>query len=262
MAIQACQSARDKGNEISSWLAPIIWKLRFDSDVRSKLLKECEYVEARLGISDLVSNCAAQRVYQIYLNLAKRDYYQTIQADDCFADMPLRELHDRILDKSKSQLVSIINIKENNHQAVLRKTRQWLRQNETHNENQSVKSLLKIYRRWLRLNDCSFSSETISQEQIAEHIKRIRCDFCQGSLRDRINAFVPQAAGPRTAHIRAVEPIAVHDVLQDQSAPDPANIMQQVRDSMQQKLDALNNELEQRFNPIKVFNPFYLTHAG
>ena len=37
-----------------------------------------------------------------------------------------------------------------------------------------------------------------TQEGLAEHIKRIRNDYCKGTLRDTLNRFVPQPAGPRT----------------------------------------------------------------
>ena len=51
----------------------------------------------------------------------------------------------------------------------------------------------------------------VTQEQLAEHLKRIRNDYCEGSLRDTLNRFVPQPAGPRRAHIRVPEPLGLHD---------------------------------------------------
>ena len=42
-------------------------------------------------------------------------------------------------------------------------------------------------------------------------MKRIRNDYCDGSLRDTLNRFVPQPAGPRRAHIRVPEPLGLHD---------------------------------------------------
>ena len=61
----------------------------------------------------------------------------------------------------------------------------------------------------VRLGDFAFASETVTQEGLAEHIKRIRNDYCKGSLRDTLNRFVPQPAGPRTAHIRVPEALGV-----------------------------------------------------
>ena len=57
----------------------------------------------------------------------------------------------------------------------------------------------------------AFAGETITQEGIAEHLKRIRNDYCEGSLRDTLNRFVPQPAGPRRAIIRVPEPLGLHD---------------------------------------------------
>ena len=42
-------------------------------------------------------------------------------------------------------------------------------------------------------------------------MKRIRNDYCEGSLRDTLNRFVPQPAGPRRAIIRVPEPLGLHE---------------------------------------------------
>ncbi len=54
-----------------------------------------------------------------------------------------------------------------------------------------------------------YPAAEMTQEQVAECIKRIRYDYCAGTLRDTFNKFVPRPAGARIAHIRVPEPIAV-----------------------------------------------------
>ena len=91
---------------------------------------------------------------------------------------------------------------------------------------------------------------TVTQEELAEHIKRIRRDYCKESLRDKLNAFVPQAAGRRTAHIRVPRPFALHNKADGKVTPE------QLRERMQETLDSLNAELETQGVFIRLDNPF------
>ena len=86
-----------------------------------------------------------------------------------------------------------------------------------------------------RIGPFAFAGETITQEGIAEHLKRIRNDYCDGSLRDTLNRFVPQPAGPRRAYIRVPEALGLHDF---KGSEDEALAL--LRSRMQAALDALN----------------------
>ena len=257
MAIEAYRKGVQSNDEYKSWLAPVIWKLRFNCDVEAELLLECDYVEKSLDIDHVENNCPALRVYQIYLQLAKRDYYKTISKGDCFADMHLSQLRDSIIKKSQDQLGEIVDIQDQNRNFILKNACKWLARNKEHSEFNQIKQAVMVYKRWLRLKNCSFEPLQISQEEIAEHLKRIRVDFCSGSLRDKLNKYLPQAVGQRTAHIRTVEPIAIHQLISSQADINPVKIMKRVRNLMQEKLDSINAEIELGFNQIKVFNPFH-----
>ena len=84
----------------------------------------------------------------------------------------------------------------------------------------------------LRLGAFRFAGETVTQEELAEHIKRIRNDYCKGTMRDTLNRFVPRPAGPRTAIIRVPEPIAMHEF---EGSVDEALVL--LRRRMQEALD-------------------------
>ena len=74
-----------------------------------------------------------------------------------------------------------------------------------------VKSSVDTFQRLIRIGPFAWASDRMTQEQAAEHLKRIRNDYCAGTVRDTLNRFVPQPAGPRRVIIRVAEPIAVHD---------------------------------------------------
>ena len=71
-------------------------------------------------------------------------------------------------------------------------------------------------------------------------------------MRDALNRFLPQPAGPRRAYIRASEPLAMHDFLGT-----PAEAMAEIRRRMQATLDEINDGLRAN-GSLRVYpNPFH-----
>lgn len=104
----------------------------------------------------------------------------------------------------------------------------------------------------LRLWEFAFAAETVSQEGLAEHLKRIRNDYLKSGLRDTLNRFVPQPVGPRTADIRVPEPLAMHEFLQTNE-----DALELIRSRMQAALDTINAGRSSK-GRLKIYpNPFH-----
>ena len=114
-----------------------------------------------------------------------------------------------------------------------------------------MKSLSEAIARVRRVGDFAFAGETVTQEELAEHIKRIRNDYCKGTMRDTLNRFLPQPAGPRRAIIRTTEPLAMHEFHDT-----PAEAMAEIRRRMQAALDRINEELRKGGALRTYSNPF------
>ena len=258
MAIDAYHKAITDNVGFESWLAPIIWKLRFNHDVKLKLLDECDYIEKCLGLPASLSHCPARRTYEIYHQLALRDYRLIVDNNDSVADLHLIELRDMIINAVSKQLCEKFSPEKTNQSTIVHSVKKWLQEvNRDHGAYAITKQFCTVHKRWKILCDSAFIHSTISQEEIAEHLKRIRANFCHGSFRDRVNQIIPQAVGNRTAHIRAVKPVAVHEMMANDVNIDSAQIMSKVQQSMQIKLNDLNVELERKSPSLKVHNPFY-----
>ncbi len=259
MAMEALERGRATDPNFEAWLAPVIWKLAFEHDVEAGLLRECAYVEKKLKIERSATATLPERVFDIYRTVLRRD---AGRFDLQVPEMPtfsqwhyemLRRLCVELGDEAAASGGAF------DGEAVLRRARRELRVMEKH----SVADQAEKRKRWKDLSDSlanglrlagswAFSDETITQEEIAEHIKRLRNDYCRGTMRDTLNAFVPQPAGPRTAHIRVPEPIAVHSF--NGTAEE---LTQELHRQLQTAIDAVNLEpqLAQRF--IRYPNPFY-----
>jgi len=91
----------------------------------------------------------------------------------------------------------------------------------------------------------------MSQENVADHLKRIRSDYCKGSLRDTINQFAPRSVGPCVTFIKVPEPLKI------ESNAVPDEIANALQERMQYTLDRLVHAVEQEHGRAFYHNPFY-----
>ncbi|NGO53412.1 hypothetical protein [Allomesorhizobium camelthorni] len=254
MALEALKRSREAGRELEVWIAPIVWKLAFTRNVEADLMKECAYVERSLKIEPAPRSVALpDRVYRIYETLLSRDEEKHGVESDGRA--PFADRQEALLSAMHDRLCELLpeTASPASRGEIMRNARRFLRENSADPElRKQVKSLSDAISCVQRVGDFAFASKTVTQEGIAEHIKRIRNDYCKGTMRDTLNRFLPQPAGPRRAHIRAPEPLAMHDF---QGAPGEA--MAEIRRRMQAALDEINDGLRAsgslRFYP----NPFH-----
>jgi hypothetical protein len=252
MAMEALRRGRDSDPGFKAWVAPIVWKLVFMRDVEAELLAECAYVERKLDIDpgshDLTP---AQRVFRIYEVLLARDAEKAGIAVQSAA--PFATRHAAVVEACSNRLETLLPTGEDGD--LVRRGRRFLRDQGRGLEPQAaqaIRSGLDTLQRLRRLGPYAWQSAVMTQEQVAEHIKRIRNDYCKGTLRDTLNALVPQPVGPRVAHVRTPEPIAIHAF---QGTDDDAT--DELRRRMQAVLDALNAELEADGVFKSYPNPFY-----
>jgi hypothetical protein len=209
MGIEALKRGRAADPAFQAYVAPVVWKLVFLKDVEPELAAECAYVERNLEMERDPADSLPGRVHRIYSALLARDEVAAgLDADpeDGFAarqEKLVTALAARLGERIGSGEVDIVEL--------LRQARRWGRENSGDADRlKEVRKLAETIQRVRRVGPWAWARETISQENIAEHLKRIRNDYCKGSWRDAANRFVPQPVGPRRAHIRVPEPIALH----------------------------------------------------
>jgi hypothetical protein len=254
MALEALDRVRKAGTTRPVLIAPIVWKLVFQRDVEKELLTECAYIEKRLGMSAAAGAALPVRVYTIYAALLARD--EAALGLTMRAGMPFRTRHGALVLALQAALVELAAIDgpPTMPADIVRRARKRVRQlaGADSEVSKRLKVLSDMLALNLRLGDFAFAEATITQEGLAEHIKRIRNDYCKGTLRDTLNRFVPQPAGPRTAYIRVPEALDVASF--DGTAE---SMMAEIRLRMQAALDTINRGLraEGRFRDYP--NPFH-----
>jgi hypothetical protein len=251
MALDAKSKAPDRPVR----LVPIVWKVVFVEDATAGLMGESAYVERRLKLDGVTGSNPAERVHAIFQRLFDREAVNA-GADGWSYDAPLKIKRERLAARLATILEGWLGDGESGRDAavvaqlVKRKAREADRKDlpETRTASKQADKLSLV----LRLGDFAFERSEITAEQVAEHLKRLRNDWCKGSLRDILNKFVPQPVARRHAHIRFLEPVEVH------GGEDPAHLMGLVRHAMQDALNDINAELATRAGRMVWPSPFYL----
>jgi hypothetical protein len=230
-----------------------VWKLAFTNDVEKPLLAECAYVEGRLKIGAGGSRLPlAERVYRIYALLLAREEDQLGLSADPQARFAERQA--AVIASLSLELQRLLDTgNADDPGELLRLARRRLRDCKSLGPDaiKAVKSPADALARVMRIGSFAFANETVTQEELAEHLKRLRNDYCFGSPRDTLNRFLPQPAGPRRAHVRVPEPLGLH-----QFAGTVDEALAVIRGRMQAALDAINATLRNQVARPTYPNPF------
>lgn len=251
MGLDALKRGRETNQHFKAWIAPVVWKLTFTKDVGSALARECSYVERSLKIERIAADTLPERIHHIYTTLLSRDASTYGVQSDQRASYAERQ-HDLVLELSR-RLGQEISVDANSVDLseLLRRSRRWLKENADDGQRR-VRKLMETVQRLQRVGPWAWAKPLTTQEELAEHLKRIRNDYCKGTLRDTLNHFAPQPAGPRCAHIRVPEPLGLHD---HEGSIDDALV--ELRRRMQEAVTGIVTELEAAGGFISYPNPFY-----
>lgn len=261
MAAEAAAHAARDGRKTRGTVAPVVWKLQFLRDERGALETEMGYVEKKLRLdSPKGGTPLPERILAAYRELLRRD-----------ADKWQVTLDPGPFAGAAAQLTSALS----NHLAgrlpaaasqdladgqLLRTAERWLRGDAASASlhKDEVRKLIADIRRIGRFHPDFYPGPALTQEQVAENIKRLRNDYCRGTLKDTMNAFVPRPAGSRRAIIRVPEPIDVTGEVQAGGLEDvaAARLTQELRSRMQAALDAINAGILAKGGSITYANPF------
>ena len=247
MALAAHASLQQQGleQERSVYLVPVVWKLRFLHDETRAIRRELLWTAARLQLEVGADRSLSMQLFQLLSGVLERE----ASARDI--RLPERK-HNAYFDRQQylqQQLADRLDEMAGEAHADLPAPRRWGRVlRETHNEAQAraMKPLLQSWERLQKLAFAAYSQPLLSQEQVAECVKRVRSDYCRHGLRDRLHGFFPRPVGPRALHLRVVEPIDVGQWRMMQGDPAAAALADHMRSSMQRELDALLDGLHQR----------------
>jgi len=257
----ACETAR-RANGGRVFIAPVVWKLRYTHDVSDVLHDEMELIERALGLAIGDAMQVADRFHALQMNLlAKqmRSFSYETGVSDFFGRQEVFRAHlvaDLLTRHDVEPSESIDQAIHRLERAIAAKRRQ-ARSPELDRDAKQVAEAERLGGFCREV----YASELLSQEQIGESLKRIRCCLLRRGLGNTLHNYLPKPYGDRVAHVRVPEPIAI-DTMRASASTDTERtayvraLVDATRTRMQQRLDAINAEIADLVAPLSHPNPF------
>ncbi|MEZ5773166.1 MAG: hypothetical protein R3D33_00195 [Hyphomicrobiaceae bacterium] len=277
MAAEAARRAREAGESRGAVVAPVVWKLAFRRDVEAALSCEIGYVEAKLGLPAPPRHATpAERVATAYRILLARDETAYGLTDaEIGGDYDQRQR--RLLGHMTERLHGLLTGFETSHAPVpeadsgdpairhgeiVRAADRLMRRRRQEGVEvpEAARRLVGDMRRLLRFRPLLYPARLMTQEQVAENIKRLRSDYCFGSFRDNADRMVPRPAGARIAIVRVPEPLEISNILGTRASlthEETAALTATLRARMQAALDRINAGLDADPSRVRYPNPFH-----
>ena len=222
------------------FIVPIVWRLHFTGDVSSGLGREMAHIERALGLPQGVDLPTGERFAALQANLLRRQCEALglpvpavlsgagyFAAQEAAAEAIARELESRGM-RVEHDLARLM------HRAR-KSARAGVQQPERERDRQLYLELWRL----VGFPRALYDTPTLTQEVVAENLKRIRSVFVTRGRGNALHNVVPVPVGRRIAHVRVPEPIAA-------AGADPtaarARLLETLHARLQDGLDSLNAE--------------------
>jgi hypothetical protein len=224
IAEMACATAPRGAQPV--FVVPIVWKLQYVTDISAALHREMTYIERSLGLDEGSSINLAERFGGLQEKILRDrmrvhgfdaasietlDYFARQEA---FRDHLLADLGSRYEIEPAPSVDKTIARYQRAISAELRQLRDEESPGAAERRGALTLDLARADEA-SRLNGFSrdaYATPRLTQEQIAESLKRHRATLLTSGRRNMIHNFLPTPYGPRIAHVRVPEPILIDPI--------------------------------------------------
>ena len=263
LAWETCARARETGRNLPVLVVPIVWRLHFVGDVSSGLAREMAHIERAMELAPGNGMQIGERFAALQANLLRHqcetlglpvppapaglcgaDYFA---AQDAAAEAIAREL------ESRGAWV------EHDLARIMHRFRKIARAGVEHPERERERRLYLELWRLVGFPRALYDTPTLTQEAIAENLKRVRSVFVTRGLGDALHNVVPVPVGRRIVRVRVIEPLAVHEAFAagGDAGATRARLLEALHARLQGILDALNMELAPLLERFRRTNPLW-----
>jgi len=268
LAWETCDRARRTGRATPVFIVPVVWRLHFRGDVSSGLSREMAHMERVLGLPAGTGAPVAGRFAALQANLLRRQWDALglpaglgsvdLSGAGYFAaqQTALRAVAHGL--ESRGARV------EHDLARIMHRARRDARAAAARPERERDRRLQLELWRLEGFPPALYDRPTLTQEQIAENLKRIRSVFVTRGRGDALHNVVPVPVGPRVARVRVPEPIAVHDrfLAGGDAGTARAQLLATLHARLQGALDALAVEIAPHVEPFRHTNPLWTGSTG
>lgn len=219
------------------YMIPVLWKLSFNKDVTKELHAEFNYIEKQLYLDSSKGLALNERIYQIFYSIF---HNVAMKWNINLNTHHVVAAQQQIVQQLSGMAAHALAYTQTDDIDVDLKKMNKLVKNYTHDNVKQVKNMLKDIS---NVHDFTFDyyNETISQENIAELLQKIRIRFCTQGFRNIFHKFVPIPVASRTAYIEVPESVCINDIIAQ--GKDKEHALKLMQNRMQSTLDSMNQKL-------------------
>lgn len=214
MAWAAAEAGIAAGDAREVWLVPLVWRLRFMRDARAGLAREITRIERGLALpvsrGELSERSGALMGKLLVrqcdvLGLASPEPLLARGTAHYFA------AQQAVLDQLQSTLAARYGPLDADVTRAQFQIRKAMRERGRTDADAVKLDRARLFelQRLTGLDPRLYDRPELAQERVAEILKRTRSSLLTRGFRNTLANTVPIAVGPRTAHVRVAEPIAV-----------------------------------------------------
>jgi hypothetical protein len=274
LATEATRRIAQEGGDRPVFIVPLVWKLRYVSDVSASMHRDMVRIERALGLPRGNERNVVERFQALQENIL------ALQAERFgFAGATGSDAH--FFDRQDALRLHLVNDLETRYpiepsdsidrrihrlNRAIRAERSRLRSSGEPQDSERVARVnddIARVEEAVRLGGFSrdvYGTPSLTQEQIAESLKRIRAALVRRGAKNMVHNYLPRPYGARVAHVRVPNPIRI-DAHRAAAGPDEraayvAELLEQTRASMLATLDAINAEFSVEIAALSQPNPF------
>jgi 1-acyl-sn-glycerol-3-phosphate acyltransferase len=265
MSVEAAKRSL-KGDKRPVYVVPIVWKMHFTRDVSRGLKKEMAQIESKLGLpinkgmpvldqfTALLCNILAQKETEFGLAPEKR---QDPITGATYFDRQI-QLRSELISRLESRYGVFngdLDWKYHNLEKAIKRMKTTDPQ-----QYQKDKHLLQGIRYLMGFTMDVYNVPRLTQEHMAESLKRIKQQLFPNTSIDVLKKQVPVPVASRRAQVRVDDPINVTAMLQKGLTTEDAikaRLLSEVQRRMQGKLDEINRTIAPKIHKYSHPNPFY-----
>jgi hypothetical protein len=247
------------------FIVPIVWKMRYLHNITRALLREMRAMEDALGVRRGDEHLVAERFAALQENLLAarmRRFAYEPRAESFFARQS--ELRSHLLgvlaERYDAGDADSIDRRTTRIAKMIRTRLSALRDDDSpaavaeRNRLRKDAEMADEVKRLGEFTEELYGGATLTQEQIAESLKRMRDRLMKQTKAHRMANMLPRPYGTRIAHIGVPAPIRVQRVPQHEKAAYERTLLAEMRASMQSKLDEINARIEPRVAGYRIVN--------
>jgi len=263
LAWETCARAREAGRDVPVLVVPVVWRLHFVGDVSRGLAREMAHMERALELPPGAGLTLEERFAALQANLLRHQCERlglpASALPDDLGGADYFAAQDAVAEAVARELAARGARVEHDLARIMHRARRSARAGAERPERKRDRQLYLELWRLEGFPRALYDTSTLTQEAIAENLKRIRSVFVTRGRADALHNVVPVPVGRRIARVRVPEPLAVHEAFTGASDPAAAKarLLEALHARLQGTLDALSAELAPLLGRFRRPNPLW-----